>query len=251
MHVHSFVDFLNLFRSCAICQSFIPPINWLCPYCWRKLETHYLCSRDIHRLEKTFSHLRLFDWHEENEAFIRPLLNSLKQTKASFIYRRLALECFSRFAYTSIWPKKVSPVFIPAPPSNPKKPNHALELSKALAFYCGGRVQPILKKTVLSSQKGKSRFLRSQVQFDLTAPPQGEVFVFIDDILTTGWTARKAFKTLSSPKNFFICTLAWRRKTSAVIKDQPFALRGRARKLSSEVKVLYLKHFLHRARRKL
>ena len=246
LHVNSFVDFLNLFRSCAICQSFIPPINWLCSYCWRKLEDYYLSSRDVYRLEKTFSHLRLFDWHEENEAFIRPLLSSLKQTKTSFIYRRLALECFSRFVHTSLWPKKSAPVFVPAPPSNPRKPNHALELAKALAFYCGGEVQPLLKKTTLSTQKSKSRLLRSQIQFDLTDKPQGELFIFTDDILTTGWTARKAFKTLRSPKHFFICTLAWRRQKLTL--NKPFSLYKKAqqRDFLGEEKILYLRKFLNR-----
>ena len=248
LHVNSFVDFLNLFRSCAICQSFIPPINWLCPYCWRKLETYYLSLRDVYRLEKTFSHLRLFDWYEENESFIRPLLNSLKQTKTSFIYRRLALECFSRFVHTSLWPKKSAPVFVPAPPSDPRKANHAFELAKALAFYCGGEVQPLLKKTILSTQKGKNRFLRSQIQFDLTAKPQGELFVFTDDILTTGWTARKAFKTLGSPKNFFICTLAWRREKPAA--NKPFTLSEKMRRdFFGEEKILYLSKFLTRVKK--
>ena len=237
-----FMDFLNLFRSCAICQSFVPPISWLCPYCWKKLERYYLCSRDVYRLEDTFSHLRLFDWYEENETFIGPLLKSLKQAKASFVFKRLALECFSRFVHTSIWPKTSPPVFVPAPASNTKKPNHALEFAKALAFYCGGRVQPLLKRRVLSAQKGKNRVLRSQIQFEVISQPQGEVFIFTDDILTSGWTAKKAFKALGSPQYFFICTLAWRRQKLPTNKSVSLYGTG----LSHRGKILYLKNFLNR-----
>lgn len=215
------MDFLNLFRFCAVCQSFVPPIDWLCGYCWKRMENYYLLSRDVFRLEKTLSHLRLFDWHEENEAFARTFLSSLKRVKAPFVFRRLALECFSRFAHTSFWPKTASPVFVPAPPSIPGKPNHAMEFAKALAFYFGGEAQPLLKRTLLSTQKSKNRFSRSQIRFDLTDKPKGEFFIFTDDILTSGWTARKAFKALGSPKNFRICTLAWRRpkKTSLLFLE--------------------------------
>ena len=194
------------------------------------------------------SHLRLFDWHEKNEAVIKPFLNSLKQVTASFVFKRLALECFARFAHTSVWPTKYPPVFVPAPASHPQKPNHALELAKALAFYFGGEVQPVLNRTTLCAQKKKNRFSRSQIQFDLTRKPEGQAVIFTDDILTSGWTAKKAFKALGSPKNFLICTLAWRRPQLSETSATSFLYHNTLRKKANQ-KILYLKDFLNRISR--
>ena len=221
------MNFTKFFQSCAICQSFIPPIDWLCPYCWKKMESHYLYSKDVHRVEKEHPHFRLFDWREENNTFARYFLNSLKRAKAPFVFNRLALECFSRFVHSPAWPKKSVPVFVPAPSSLPEKPNHALEFAKSLSFYFGGEIQPLLKRTVFSSQKGKTRLDRSRIHFELTnkmspytaASTQHKTFIFTDDILTTGWTAKKAFQALGSPQNFLVCTLAWRQPPPLTKKD--------------------------------
>lgn len=217
------------------------------------MESHYLYSKDIYRLEKTHSHFRLFDWHKENSVFLGHFLNSLKRVKAGFVFNRLALECFSRFIHSPAWPKKSLPIFVPAPSSIPGKPDHALEFAKALSFYFGGKIGPLLKRTVLSAQKRKNRFYRSQIRFDLIDntmndlihSSQNKTFIFIDDILTTGWTARKAFKALGSPRNFIICTLTWRRllnqkKESSLLYEQ---------KKYNEIidkKILFLKRFLHK-----
>ena len=102
-----------------------------------------------------------------------------------------------------------------------------MEFAKALSFYFGGETKSLLKRTLLSSQKGKTRLDRSRIHFELTndAPSnltnlfQNKAVIFTDDILTTGWTARKAFKTLGTPRNFFICTLAWRQPPLLTKKD--------------------------------
>lgn len=223
------MSFINIFRSCAICQNFIPPINWLCSFCWKKMESYYLYSKDVYRLEKEYHHLRLFDWRKENNIFARHFLNSLKRVQAPFVFNRLALECFSRFVHAPVWPGKSSLVFVPAPSSLPERPNHATEFAKALSFYFGGKILSLLKRASPSSQKGKTLLNRSQIHFELTndapsnmtALSQHKTIVFTDDILTTGWTARKAFKALGSPRNFFVCTLAWRQPPTLTKKDFP------------------------------
>ena len=207
----------NIFQSCAICRSFVPPVRHLCSYCWKTIESAFLPPQDVFRLEKTHCHLRLFDWHEDNAAFVGPFLHSLKRRKAPFVFRRLAREIFARFAHMPFWPQKLRPVFIPAPPSDPSRPNHALELAEALSSGFGGEVRPLLKRSVLLVQKKKSRVERSQIQIELKPGAQAflderkSAFIFTDDVLTTGWTARKAFQALNKPSNFVICTLALRR----------------------------------------
>ena len=210
----------SFFRSCAICRSFIPPVRHLCPYCWRAAEAALLPSQDVFRLEPPHCHLRIFDWDEESAAFAGPLLTGLKRLKAPYAFRRLALEAFARFAHTSFWPQQKPLVFVPAPPSDPSpaRPDHALEWAKALSSRFGGEARALLKRSILSVQKKKSRYERSQIQIELRPGAaaflrenKSAAFIFADDVLTTGWTAKKAFQALNKPSNFLICTLAYRR----------------------------------------
>ncbi|MCY4512538.1 MAG: hypothetical protein OXB86_02490 [Bdellovibrionales bacterium] len=205
------MDFLRFIRSCAVCGSFMPPTDWLCSHCWRFLEKEYLSSQDVFRLENTLPHFRLFDWYEENDLFMRRFVSSLKGGGPNFIFKRMALECFPRFLYTRGFPKKTNFVFVPAPSRSPNRPDHALELARAFGFYFGGEVYSVLQRVSRFSQKLKNKSERSQIQILSNKSLKNKNVIFIDDILTTGATARAAFKAMGCPKKFVICTLAWKR----------------------------------------
>lgn len=201
------------FQSCAVCKIYFPPTNWLCSLCWKALEREYLNSHTVYRVEKTLPHLRLLDWHEDNQKLIKLFIESLKQGGPDFIFKRLGLEMLSRFINIPLWDKKQYPIFIPSPSRTKKREDHAFMLAQALSFYFNGELQPILIRDQSSlPQKKKSKRERTHIQIKrkdslfLKRP-----LVFVDDVLTTGATARAVFQTLNKPNNFSIFTLAWRR----------------------------------------
>ena len=185
------------------------------------MEREYLPSENSYRAEKQLPHLRLLDWHEDNHQLVKCLIDSLKQGGPDFIFKRLGLEMFSRFLYFNLWSNKNSPVFVPAPPRSKFKEDHAFMLAKALSFYFGGEVKNLLERDSASRfQKKQSKRDRAFVKMKSKEFVSfRQPVVFVDDVLTTGSTARVAFQTLNKPPNFFIFTLTWRRLTK---KEEAF-----------------------------
>ena len=233
------------FRSCCICRLATPPICWLCSACWRKLKSFYLSPEDMIREQDGWTHIRLFDWNGENDFFIRLFLNSLKKGGPRYVFNKIILEYVHRIVQK--YPIPSEAVLVPAPVrSSDGSSDHAFFLALSFSRLMGSHLfNPLRKYDILKKegfQKQKTRQERKEIQFhiyqtgqerensklcssvrrSLQKPQKANQIsmnkdffkkkkvIFVDDILTTGATARAAWQALKKPRCFVIFTLAWR-----------------------------------------
>ena len=166
------------------------------------------------RVQNGLTHIRLFDWYEENDFFIRLLLNSLKKGAPEFIFNELSQELLRRIIH--VRSLRTNNVIIPAPAEKSHFKDHAFCLASSLANLTGYSVQSPLSRVTadeggkLRKQKLQSKAERRKVHFQTKKYFSYKSCIFVDDILTTGATALAAYKALNKPSSFLVMTLAWR-----------------------------------------
>ena len=203
------------FRSCSVCHLDVSPIGWLCSHCWKKLRSFYLPPGDMIREQGGLTHLRLFDWNEENDLFVRLFLNSLKKAGPCFVFNTVVLDFLHRIVQVHGLPLEA--VLIPAPARSLRHfQDHAFSLAFSFSHLSGlSLCNPLLRLSPVNkdqSQKQKTKKERRKVRFSLKEDVDfnNKKIIFVDDVLTTGATAQAAHQTLKKPKQFVIFTLAWR-----------------------------------------
>lgn len=204
---------LDSFRVCARCGSFSwKPITLFCSSCSETLKNFELPgARTVS--DQRFLVYAHYVWNQSSDSVVRPLIYSLKGGELENEIAALA----ESFSWSLRETREKNLTLVP-PPSRTGEPDHALVWANALAKIWNCEVWRPLnlapKADVLSlSQKHKSRKDRASLEFlpvKIAKPYSKTKLIFVDDVLTTGSTARAAFKALGEPKSFEVWAIAWR-----------------------------------------
>ena len=200
-------------HPCLHCGSFLKTEGFLCNPC-RETVSRCLPPQLDHSHVMVFEVFAAFRW---NPGVSDLLSSQLVHLKGHAVYadwnywaERFVQRRFSRLTES----RQIR--IIPAPSSTGRK-DHAYHWAEALARNTGAEFFPCLKKGRAHKQRGASLTDRLSVEVHLDennselAMDWGEVlWVFADDIVTTGSTALAAYKALGSPPHFEVWALAKR-----------------------------------------
>ena len=220
---------------CAICGGY-PTTKGilLCPICEHKTRDWFLpqtesCDQDWIRHEKNILQ-RQFDFAQMQIGFLWPpnqarakvhLLHALKGQSCRNTWQLMAY----RFVEKQRSINKIKPrrwLLLPIPSHHHHKDDHAWRWAKALAPLVGGHVLDVFRRSSKSlkqqkehdlSQRHKMEFtlVRSELQNWLSHKSrQGWGIAVVDDVVTSGATARAAWRALGQPTALSIWALAHR-----------------------------------------
>jgi predicted amidophosphoribosyltransferase len=206
-------------RACLYCGSLSRNSDGLCKVCsenlWEWQPKEYgLFRQEIEKLEVA----SLFHWVPGKQEVLSRLARALKGEGSESLWQFYAEEFWARKLLDHKETKVKPLLLIPSPSKNLRK-DHAAFFTQSLVSVSGGTPYPCLRRGELGSQKEKSRSERFRArlewsedftQSEFNQNSRGKQVVFIDDIVTTGATAKAAWKTLGKPRDFAVWSLAQR-----------------------------------------
>ncbi len=203
-------DFMAILRTCAYCGSFYSK-ETVCEFCWAELPWRNPNSEAV-IIDASSVCLKvhsLLDWEPDRSPVCSVFILSLKGGLSKSSFDRLAAQFVKKGMLQNSDGRKL--VIVPAP-SRTQSFDHALALAESLAAVFAAKAVNCLKTTAIESQKTKGKGARSLLvmescekfsQFD------GKV-IFVDDVVTTGSTAKAAYIALGRPSNFEVWSIAYR-----------------------------------------
>lgn len=203
---------------CLHCGSFNKSDGLLCPPC--RITVNSYLKPQLESLDwGVFEAYSLFKWTPGTSDLLSAQLVGLKGTQQNSDWNHWAGKFLIRRIQRGLPDRRI--IVIPAPSSNPSRgKDHAYQWAEALSEALGAELYPCLNKKANLSQRGASRERRVQVELELDENSSlvsenwsEALWVFADDIVTTGSTVLAAYEALGRPPHFEAWTLAHRTLT--------------------------------------
>jgi predicted amidophosphoribosyltransferase len=201
-------------RTCHNCGTFCTDCT-LCSYCWESLTKPLPDSRqtplriELEPAKPRVRLLALFGWAPGRDQCLSKMIEALKGGGSDKDFARLARELYNRRLSQGSITENL--VFIPAPSRNGKF-DHSMAWAEALAKAFGGQLSPCLTRASVVQQKDLKRSERSRIKLNSSEKFSLSMdrIVFVDDVVTSGATARAAYSALGRPCYFEVWTIAYR-----------------------------------------
>jgi predicted amidophosphoribosyltransferase len=198
-------------RCCLHCGSFSAADSQFCRLCETDLWKRHSTTRAFELTATDIQAWALFDWYPDQDRKVSKLMMSLKGGRPGNAFDFYARAFVAHMNLASL---PSNAVLMPCP--NSKGRDHALSWAQALSKLIGiPIIQPLEFMPGHTSQKTKSVSERQKITFHATDHPTHKHVIFIDDIVTTGATAKAAKKALGRTQGFEVWCLAHRRQLAA------------------------------------
>lgn len=212
------MNFLTqLFRSfvfpCLHCGSLQSTTLQFCTNCFATLSRFQ--SERLHCYnEAPYPIYAQYEWNPGESDLLSTLFLSMKGSRSEARWQTIA----PLFANKRMSEEIASlPVRIVPAPSSVSGPDHAFYWGRALAAHLQAEFAPCLVKAQKRHQRGANKRQRQRLRIEVDEKYSGlskesteVLWVFVDDILTTGSTAHAAYEALGSPPHFEVWVLGRR-----------------------------------------
>lgn len=174
---------------------------------------------------RTLTVKSLYRWQPGQSDLLSRLILGLKGGGHSLAWRSYAEEMISQNISSLEQGRRI--YVVPAPGRTAHHKDHAFEWGKAVAEHLGAQFLPCLSKVSLGTQRKADRGERALVRMEAHVKTSDDpllgsdrsLWIFADDVITTGATAWAAYQALGSPPHFEVWTLAQRGLSCGASKD--------------------------------
>lgn len=209
---HHFHDY----EGCRCCRALVTKNTYFCQLCLQHLQSveH---PHLFHRGDGPFDIYSLWDWSPlEEDRILRSLVINSKGQKDARHLKIWAVNFLNKLLQFSDY--DFEKVHLVVPPTQ-RNFNHSLALARELSRLCGIteaqihelQENPQLKRRSTKELSGPERKFEQGLPFILRRPiTNATSIIMVDDVVTTGSTAIRMWKSLGSPKSFEVWSLASR-----------------------------------------